>query len=369
MRLRGTELLVDLRAIEHNVRALATATQTRLMAVVKGDGYGHGALPVARAALQAGAQALGVALVEEGLALRAGGVDAPILVLGQSLEKGLFEGMKAGLSLCLSNEESVQALVSAAKALRVSPKAHLKIDTGMGRIGFRSAGEAVAAYEAAAKGGVTVEAAFTHFATADMQDGAAYLRGQLARFDEALLALRRAGFSGFAHAANSAAAILYPESRYDMVRPGIALYGGQIGWAGDGIGLRPALTWKAPVVQIKRLKKGESLSYGRRYIAPEERLIATLPVGYADGYRRSMFGRAEVLLKGRRAPVLGTICMDQIMADVSAIPGVKLGDEAALLGAQGEERITGAQMARWAGETIDYEIFCGISARVPRVYE
>ncbi|MDR3085869.1 MAG: alanine racemase [Christensenellaceae bacterium] len=369
MRLRGTELFVDLGAIEHNAKALIAATQTPLMAVVKGNAYGHGALQAARAALRAGAKALGVALVEEGLELREGGVSAPILVLGQSLERGLYEGAKADLSLCLSNIESVRALASAAKALRVSPKAQLKIDSGMGRIGFRSAGEAVLAYEEAIKGGITVEAVFTHLATADMPGGGAYLREQKARFEGVLLALHRAGFSGAAHAANSAAAILYPEVRYDMVRPGIALYGGYFGAKAEDFSLRPALTWKAPVVEIKRVEAGESLSYGRRYIAQEVRLVATLPVGYADGYRRGMFGRAEVLIKGRRAPVLGTICMDQILVDLSEIPGVELGDEAVLLGAQGKERISGAEMAGWAGETIDYEIFTGISARVPRVYE
>lgn len=364
MSLRKTELIVDLRAIAHNTRVLREVTGAAVMAVVKSDGYGHGAIPVSRAALSAGAKAIGVAIVEEGLELRESGINAPVLVLAPSSAEGLLEGAKAGLSLCVDTRSDIVELAYVKQRHYIMPRIQIKLDTGMGRVGLRSVEEAVSLFRLAAQHGLSIEGVFTHFSTADVEDGGGYVLEQVERFEHMLKALREAGFSGLVHAANSAASILYPKTRYSMVREGIAMYGSDI--SGE-LGLKPALTWKTRVSLVKEIDKGDSVSYGRRYIAGENRVVATLPVGYGDGYRRGMTGKAQALIRGRRVPVLGTICMDQIMIDVSDISDVKAGEEVVLLGRQKDGEITGAEMAAWV-DTIDYEIYTGISKRVPRVY-
>lgn len=366
MILRETLLQVDLGAIRRNAQRLRAMAGVPVMAVVKADGYGHGAAQVARAALEGGASALAVATVEEGLELREQGLQAPILVLGLCTQRAFGPAVEGRLSLSLCRLEQVSALRRAADGVSGEPVAQLKLDTGMGRIGVRTPEEAVELWQACRRAGVAVEATFTHLATADVEtsEGRDYVQEQARRWTAMIDALRAAGFGGRTHAAASAASILYPSLRQDMVREGIALYGTDIS---ESLGLEEALCWKTEVVHLKTIPSGESVSYGRRFVASKPTRVATLPVGYADGYRRALRDRACVLVRGRRAPVIGTICMDQILVDVSQVPGCALGDEAVLLGRQGGERISSQEMAAWA-DTINYEIMTGISKRVPRVY-
>lgn len=361
---RETYLQVDLSAIRHNVKAFADMARVPVAAVVKADAYGHGAVPVAKAALEAGAKMLAVALVEEGVTLREAGITAPILTLGLTGEEGLREGLLQGLTLCVCTMEQIKALGSISKKLRMTAHVHLKLDTGMGRIGVRTPEQAAQLYRCCMENGVLVDGVFTHFATADVPQRQEYVRCQADRLLGMLAALRQAGFNGIVHASASAASILNQDLRFDMVREGISLYGTDIS---GKLGLRPALTWKTKIVYLKSIADGESVSYGQRFFAQGERRIATLPVGYADGYRRAMAGKAQALVRGQRVPVVGTICMDQIMLDVTDVADAAIGDEVVLMGAQGKDVIADTELAQWA-DTINYEIMTGISARVPRVY-
>ncbi len=366
MRLRDTWLEVDLDAIRHNAAAFCREMGVPVMAVVKANGYGHGAVETARAALKGGACCLAVATVEEGLELREAGLQVPVLVLGLSGEAAWGPAVRAGLTLAVADGSQSDSLRRISREAGREALVQLKLDTGMGRIGARSAEDAVRAYRELSTAGAVVSGAFTHFATADIEgeEALAYLHLQAERFSRMTEALRQAGFSGVLHASASAASILRSECRFDLVREGIALYGTDISGA---LGLREALCWKSRILFLKTIAPGETVSYGRRFTAQRPTMVATLPVGYADGYRRSLTGRAEALVRGRRVPVIGTVCMDQILLDVTDVEGVSLGDETVLLGRQGGQVITSEEMAGWAG-TINYEIMTGISARVPRVY-
>ncbi len=366
MILRSTWLEVDLSAIEHNAKVLHEMAGVPVMAVVKADAYGHGLLPVAKAALRGGASALAVAIVEEGLALREAGITAPILVLGISADPAIETAIRNDLILCLSEERQAAVIGAAAKRLQLPARVHLKLDTGMGRIGLRSPEEAAGCLAACRAAGFEPEGVFTHLATADVLDeeGRAYVFEQQARLAAMLQALCTAGFAGIVHAAASAASILFPSLRCDMVREGIALYGTDISGTLD---LRPALCWKTHILYLKTIDAGETVSYGRYFTAQRPTRVATLPVGYADGYRRSMRGKAQVLLGGRRMPVIGTICMDQILVDVTDAENPAVGDEVVLLGPQGGDILRDTELAQWA-DTINYEIMTGITKRVPREY-
>lgn len=336
------------------------------LAVVKADGYGHGALQVARAALEAGASMLAVAIVEEGEALRRAGIDAPILVLGGIDEEAAQGAVEWGLTQAVFDTARTDALSRAAQALGKPARVHIKLDTGMGRIGVRSAQAAaeLAKYIDSLPG-VELTGVFTHMATADEEDGGKTLE-QIARFEamtQAIAAVHPAPI--VRHAANTASIFCYPQAHYDMVRGGIALYGYP---PVPGVeGLMPAMRWATRGVYVKTIAPGERVSYGGLFTAQRETRVMTIPVGYADGYRRAITGRGCVLVRGRRAPVIGRVCMDQIMADVTDIPDAQQGDEVVLLGAQGKEMISAEEMAQWIG-TISYEVVCSPSPRVPRVY-
>ncbi len=366
---------VDLAAIRHNAAVLATeAAPARLCAVVKAAGYGHGAPEVAGAALEGGAEWLAVALVEEGRELRAAAIDAPILLLSEPAAEAMAEVVDLSLTPTLYTPSGLDALASAVRqGRRTDPfSVHVKVDTGMHRVGA-SAGAAVAlALDVAASPELHLEGFWTHFAVADEVDDP-YTDEQIARFQRALDLLAGAGVRpGIRHAANSGGAIWHPGSRFDMVRCGIALYG--LSPAADGITrhpvprLRPAMSLKARVSYVKTVSAGERLSYGLRYRLERDSVIATVPLGYADGVTRSLSATGgEVLVGGRRRPISGTVTMDQILVDCG--PGSKVveGDEVVLLGRQGDEEITAWE---WAGRTstIGYEVVCGISGRVPRSY-
>ncbi|MDQ6728351.1 MAG: alanine racemase [Actinomycetota bacterium] len=366
---------VDLGAIRHNASLLAAvAAPAALCAVVKASGYGHGAVPVARAALEGGASWLAVALVEEGALLRGHGVTAPVLLLSEPPADAMEDVVALGLTPTVYSYKGVEA---AAKAVAVAGAAqpltvHVKVDTGMHRVGV-DPGEAVAMVRAVADhrelrlGGV-----WTHFAVAD-EPADPFTGVQCERFGGVVDELGRLGLRPpLVHAANSAGALAHPQSRRDLVRCGIALYGVAPSPALAGVepvaALRPALSLRARVSFVKRVGAGEAVSYGLRRPLAGTATVATVPVGYADGvpWRLGIAG-GEVLIGGRRRALAGSVTMDQIMVDCGDDDGVMPGDEVVLLGPQGREHVTAWEWASLTG-TIAYEILCGISPRVPRVY-
>jgi alanine racemase len=362
-RFRPTVAEIDLDAVRHNVRTLKPA-RAELMAVVKGNGYGHGDVPVARAALDAGASRLGVALVEEGIRLRDHGVSAPIHVLSEFPAGSEKEALSAGLTPTVYTADGLAELVEAAEALDRRVGVHLKLDTGMHRAGLWPPAEAPVFARKIVDAGLLLEGLWTHFAVAE--DDPEATRAQLRLLLEARDALEREGIRpAFLHAANSAATIGLPETHLDLVRPGIALYGLDPGGGlGPGAGLRPALTWRSSVSMVKRLPAGERVSYGWRYELARDANVATVPVGYDDGYRRELGGRADVLIGGGRRRVAGVVTMDQLIVDCGDAE-VAPGDEVVLIGAQGDERITVEELAGHT-RTIGYEVVTSIGARVPR---
>ena len=368
---------VDLSAIAHNTRVMREhlSPDTALMAVVKADAYGHGAVPVAKTALASGASALAVAIPEEGEQLRAAGIDAPILILG-GIEPDAAEAVvRNRLIQTVFDTRTLDALSQAAGRLGMSAQVHIKLDTGMSRIGVRDEPGVRALTRAAmAAPGVVLCGAFTHFATADADDAAsvAATQAQIARFERLCAVIREEAPQAqlTLHCCNSAGIFRYPQAHHDMARGGITLYGYPPAPGIAGIpALRPAMRWVTAGVLVKELPAGAAVSYGATFVADRPMRVMTVPVGYADGYRRALSnGVGSVLVRGRRAKVLGRVCMDQIMVDVTDIPGAQAGDEVVLLGRQGEEEISAQEMADWLG-TISYEVLLAPSVRVPRVYK
>lgn len=359
---------IDLSAIRHNVGVMRAhvAGGAKFLAVVKADAYGHGAVQVARAALEAGADMLAVAIPEEGMELRAAGIGAPILVLGGIDETAAEAVVQAELTQVVFDEARVRALAAAGEKLGKTAKVHIKLDTGMSRIGVRTAGEAqqlVRLIDSLA--GIELTGCFTHMATADEDYSDATL-AQIERFRLLTGAIAQVHPGRITrHAANTASIFRYPQAHFDMVRGGIALYGyPPVPEAKD---LQPAMRWVTRAVYVKTICAGDRVSYGGLFEAKRDTRVMTVPVGYADGYRRGLTGKGCVLVRGKRAPILGRVCMDQIMVDVTDIPDAQVGDEVVLLGRQGGECIDAQEMADWLG-TISYEVICSPSKRVPRVY-
>jgi alanine racemase len=347
---------VDTGAIARNCRTLRRVAGTRLCAVVKADGYGHGAVEAARAARRGGADWLAVATAREAEQLRAAGLDGPLLVLGALSPEELPIALAARADVAAWRRGFLDALPDDARV-------HVKLDTGMGRLGTRDEAEALDVAREAARRGM-LAGAMTHFATSD--DDPAFAREQLAIFEPWAAEVRALAPGVLVHAANSAAALAIPESRLDLVRCGIAVYGlDPFQRDPAGHGLEPALTLLTYVAEVKPVAPGQSAGYGRRFVADAPGWLATLPIGYADGVRRGLTNNADVLIGGRRMPLAGTVSMDNITV---RLPGpVERGQEAVLIGAQGEERILAEEVARRL-DTINYEVTCGISARVPRAY-
>ncbi len=367
--LRHTACEIDLTAIRHNVGVMKGRLKgnAKFLAVVKADGYGHGAVQVARAALKAGADMLAVAIVEEGVELRAAGITCPILVLGGIEPAAADAVVKADLTQVVFNEEIIRALRASGLKFGRTAKVHLKLETGMNRIGVRTK-ERVQELTRLINSMQWIEltGCFTHMATADSEDDGGATLEQIERF-EALCAAIREVHPGelTCHAGNTACIFRYPQAHFDMVRGGIALYGYPP--VPEAAGLRPAMRWVTRAVMVKELDAGERVGYGGTFTAQKPTRVMTLPVGYADGYRRGISGKGCVLVRGQRAKVLGRVCMDQIMVDVTDIKGAQAGDEVVLLGAQGEDCIDANEMASWL-DTISYEVLCSPSRRVPRVY-
>lgn len=362
---------IDLDAIAHNVRELRRITDSsaELIAVVKADGYGHGAEMVSKTALKNGASRLAVAFVDEGLALRNKGLDAPILVLGYTPPALAEVAVEKGLTLTVFSEEIADALSIASRKLNRTVDVHVKIDTGMTRIGIRPE-EAVGFIQwLKIQKGINVEGIFTHFASADESDKS-YTRLQFERFCRVLKELEKIGIRiPLPHCANSAAIIDLPSTHLKGVRAGIAIYGL---WPSPDVDhsrltLRPAMNFKTRVSQVKTVTEQVCVSYGRTYQTGRESLLATLSVGYADGYTRMLSGKAQVLLKARRIPVVGRICMDQCVVDATGLTGIEPGDEAVLFGKQGDEFLPVDELAQVLG-TLNYELVCAVGKRVPRIY-
>jgi alanine racemase len=365
---RSARAEVDLGAIAHNTRTLLHhVAPAQLCAVVKADGYGHGAIAVSRAALDAGATWLGVALVEEGAVLRKSGIEAPILLLSEP-PRDLDAALRYRLRTSIYTERGVEALAVAARKLRTIAQVHLKVDTGMNRVGCLPGEVVTLAKAIASHPELELEAVWTHCAVAD-EPGNPFTEQQMERFDAVVADLASAGLRPpMTHAANSAAAIDHPRCRLDLVRSGIALYGIAPAPAlSDRLDLRPAMSLRAEVSMVKRVTAGEAISYGHRHRFDCDTTVATVPIGYADGVPRrlSQVG-GEVLIGARRRPIVGVVTMDQLMVDCGD-DDISVGDEVVLLGRQGEERITADDWAA-ALDTIAYEIVCGIGPRVPRLY-
>jgi alanine racemase len=360
---------VDLGAIAGNLRRLREiVAPAEVMAVLKADAYGHGAVRVARTAMQHGAALLGVAVLGEAGGLREHGINAPILVLGYTPAWQARDVARLDVAVSVFSLDLAQHLSRAAVALQRPPvPVHVKVDTGMHRLGLLPDEVVPVARRIAALDGVRIEGVFTHFAAADTADPG-YARRQLTRFRRVLDAWRDAGLPAprYVHAANSAAALRLPEARFNLVRTGIALYGLQ---PSEDVPcppeFRPALALKTQLAQVKDLPAGEPVSYGCTWTTPRPSRIGVLPIGYADGFRRAPQHWGEVLIRGRRAPIVGRVCMDMCMVDVTDVPGARVGDEAVLIGEQGGDRITAEDVAARLG-TINYEVVSQILARVPR---
>jgi alanine racemase len=359
---------VNLAAVQRNVARLTReAPGAAVCAVVKADGYGHGMVACARAALSGGATWLAVATALEARDLRAGLGDehaaVRILVLGALSDEELPIALDADADVSVWTPERAQALVEGGRPARV----HVKLDSGLGRLGTRDPEEATAVVDlVAAAEHLELVAAWTHFATAD-ERGDAFFGEQLARFKAWAEPLRAAHPGLLLHAANSAAMLRDATAHFDLVRPGVAIYGlDPFGEDPASRDLEPALELVSYVAALKTAAAGESAGYGRRWVAQRDTLVATVPIGYGDGYRRALTGKAHALLHGRRIPLVGTVSMDNVTFDADAHGlGAKLGDDVVLIGAQGAERITAEDLAALI-DTINYEITCGISARVPR---
>jgi len=365
---RPTVAEIDLDAFARNVDAIARRLPagSRLMAVLKADGYGHGAVELARCCLQPRVEMLAVALIEEAVELREAGIALPILVLGTLTPSQLPLVVQNELVAGIVSPEALGEVVDFARRRRRRIHVHLKLDSGMGRTGLVDADLPLVIEQLRSSSHVEVDAIYTHFANAsDPKDS--FTTRQLRKFAAMRKVLAQGGISGrFHHLANSAATMSGVVTPGDWVRVGLALYGAEALDEG-GFRLEPVMRWRTRIIRLKQLDKGSFIGYGTTFKTKRKSRIATLPVGYADGYNRLLSNQGEVLIRGKRAPVVGRVSMDLVTIDVTRVRGAEVGDEVVLLGAQGKEEITAEELARKT-KTISYEVFCQVSARVPRVY-
>lgn len=372
LRIRPTRAEVDLAALRANLAQVRTlAPRADVLAVVKANAYGHGAVQVAHALESQDVAMLGVALVEEGVELRNAGVKKPILVLGGAYEGGYDLLVDYDLVPTIFREDHLEQFAAAAARAKKTVRAHVKVDTGMGRIGLLADEVAPFAALAHKTPSVKIDGLLSHFANADLAD-ADLTSLQIQRFRDALATFRHHGIDpSFRHLSNSAGVLDRPEVRdgleLNLVRPGIMLYGlSPAAWMKERVQLAPVLSWKTALTHVKRVARGTPVSYGSTWVAPRDSIIGTLPIGYADGYSRLYSNKGEVLVRGRRAKIAGRVCMDMTMVDLTDVPGAAVGDEVVLLGEQAEERISAEELAGLS-QTIHYEVLCAVGARVPRV--
>lgn len=361
---------IDLAAIQKNIRSFKrhVGDEVQIFAVVKANAYGHGAVPVAKAALEAGATRLAVHRLTEGIELRQAGLTAPILVMGYTPPAGAQAMVEWDLTPSCITSEFAQAFSTQAAANGKIMPLHVKVDTGMSRYGLFPA-EVIPFLTAVSElPGIKIEGLFTHFATADSNDQTWVLQ-QIATFNQVIAAVRSTGMEvPIIHAANSATTMKLPQAHYNAVRPGISMYGMNPSSDWEPVfELHPALSLKSTVSRVRELPAGAGVSYGRTFVTSRPTMAALVPVGYGDGYHRILTNKGVVLVRGQRAPIIGRVCMDQFVVDVTGIPGVAQDDEVVLVGRQGEERISAEEVGRLAG-SINYEVTTGLLPRVVRKY-
>lgn len=362
---------IDLDAAVYNMKQIRAITDAKILAVVKADGYGHGCINMAKTALACGATYLGVACMDEARQLRQHGISAPILILGYTERDDLPETVQYDVTTAVYSYDTAQALNRAAQAQGKTAKVHLKIDTGMNRIGLMAEREAAVeeAVKIASLPWLEVEGIFSHFSCSDEPKNP-YTKQQFERFIAFCNKLEAHGIRPkLRHICNSAATVLYPEMHLDMVRPGIILYGSYPSdeVRREGFSLRPVMSVKAHVTRVETVKKGSIISYGGIFEAEQDMKIATVPIGYADGYARILSGKAYMIAGGEFAPIVGRICMDQCMIRLSEGNTVNVEDEVVIIGNQGGLSVQAEQLAQQMG-SISYELFCMIGKRVPRIY-
>lgn len=367
--IRPTRAEIDLESVVENARLLGARAASPLLAVVKADAYGHGACQVAHKLQEASVvMGFGVSLVEEGIELRQSGITQPILVMGPSLGDAYQAMVEHRLTPMVSDERHIKPLAQAASEQGRIMDLHLKVDTGMSRLGLRLKDTPDVLDRLERESALRVAGIASHLACADIDDPSdpeSMTAQQLARFDELADACRaRLGDSLLLHIANSAGILRFPDALYNLARPGIALYGNG---SGEEVGLRQALRLCSKITQLRQLQPGDSVSYGARWTATRASSAAIVPVGYADGLPRDLSGKGSALISGRRCPIIGTVSMDMIVVDVTDLPGVDVGDEVVLIGRQGGAQIRVAEIAGHC-DISEYEVSCGISKRVPRRY-
>jgi alanine racemase len=359
-------LEIDLDIIRQNVKELLRISQKEVMAIVKANGYGHGAAEIAKASVEAGATWCGVARLEEAIALRRAGLNCQILVLGYTSPDRVAEAVNNNVCLTIYDQQIGEAYAEQAKNLGGGLRLHIKVDTGMGRLGISPETALEFIENLSRRPQLLIEGIFTHFARAD-EPQVPTTNEQLVMFDQLIKNLRVDGIAPkYIHAANSAAILNYPAARFDLVRPGISLYGfppsPETPFPDS---LKPALTWKTRLTSVRTFPAGHGISYGHIYHTTRAERIGSVAIGYADGFRRVNGNVA--LVHGKRVPVVGRVCMDQCMLQLDEVPNAAIGDEVVLLGGQGNEYISAEELAdRWG--TFNYEVICGLSARLPRIY-
>ena len=366
----ASRAIVDLAAYMHNLGVVRrfVGPQAGIVAVIKANAYGHGAVALGQAALEAGAAMLGVATIEEGMVLRQAGMDTPVMVIVQPPPDALEAALEHNLTLLLSDAGTAQRLGAIAQRMRRVAAIHCKVDTGMGRQGFDLDTAAAEMQHIARISNIDIVGVATHFPAAERVDDN-FTFNQIKAFRQLLKSLDKQGVPyETAHAANSAAIVNYQGSIFDMVRPGLITYGV---WPAEKAPekplIRPVMRWESTVVQVRELKAGVSIGYGRTYTTPRHTRTAIVPVGYADGYKHALSNRGDVLIRGRRCRVRGSVCMDQIVVDVTGLPEVRPGDPVTLIGRDGADSISVEELAQRAG-TISYDILTGIGDRVRREY-
>ena len=366
-----THATVNLAALAHNLsRIKRYLSQTcEVMAIVKANAYGHGAVDIARALANQGIERFAVASLDEGIELRQVGLSAPIVVLGALFEDQIADLVAHRLTPVVSNGRILPALAKATRSHPVPYPIHLKVETGMGRLGFSPEELHSLLDNPVLWSPLQLEGMMTHLADADGTD-TAFTEQQLGAFHAMLEQIRQHGLTiPLVHTANSAAIVRFPEAHFSLVRPGIMLYGYHTLPASvPAPDLRPVLSLRTTIVQLRTIPRGGTVSYNRTFVAKRPTRIAVLPIGYADGYSRRLSNRGSVLIQGRRAPIVGLVCMDMSMVDVTDLAPLQVGEIVTLIGQQGQESIWADEVASWTG-TIPYEVLCGIGSRVPRLYE
>ena len=384
---RATFAEINLKAFKHNLQNLRAITEpstglgpaTGIMAVIKADAYGHGAIPCAKAAIDTGVEYLGAGIIEEGIELRENNITEPILILGSIFPDEVADLVRHNFATILCTPHLAQVLAKEAEKQGKTVNVHIKVDTGMNRLGVLPENLLPLIKTINNLPNLNLEALSTHFSSADDKDTSITTQ-QIELFQKTLSELQKAGVTmpPLTHLANTSALFRFPESRSKMVRPGLILYGAlpspilnsvveEICQKENLQNFQPVMQWKSKIILLKSVQKDQPLSYSRKYFTPRDSVIATLPIGYADGLHRNLSNNMEVLIRGKRVPQVGTICMDMILIDVTEVPDVQMEDEVVIFGKQGEEEITVEELAK-RSNTIPYEILCNVGKRVPRVY-